>query len=290
MGIREAVRKMMKARPDCLVCFKLQAERTVRLLNVDGRKSAKILSHVRRFLSSVSLEATPPEIGAEVHHLIIQLSGVKDPYREVKRACVEQALKIYPELRRLVRSSGDRLLTAIKLAIAGNVIDFGADREFEGGIDLRSFLDQDLVINDYPALRRALGRAQNVLFLADNAGESVFDRLLIEELRRPVAYAVKAGPIINDATREDAVRSGIRGMAQIVSSGSRMPGTLLRACTARFRRLFQSADLIISKGQGNYETLCGESAPLFFLLKAKCNVIARHLNVEPGSLVLLQKR
>lgn len=280
----------MKAHPDCVACFELQAERTVRLLRVDGRESAKILRAVQRFLASVSLDATPPEIGQQVHGLISQLTGVKDPYREVKRRCIEQALKIYPKLRQLVRSSGDRLLTAIKLAIAGNVIDFGADREFEKGIDLRSLLKHGLVIDNYPGFKRALRRARQILFIADNAGESVFDRLLIEELHRPVIYAVKAKPIINDATREDAERSGIGGVAQIVSSGSGMPGTLLRACTARFKRIFQSADIIISKGQGNYETLCGELAPLFFLLKAKCNVIARHLNVEPGSLILLQQR
>ncbi len=280
----------MKAQPGCLKCFKAQAERTVALVTSDKEEREKILHAIERFLASISLGATPPEIGREVHHRIALLTGVKDPYREIKKKCIQQALKIYPGLKKLVHSSRDRLLTAIKLAIAGNVIDFGIDRKFEGEIDPRAFLDQDLVVNDYPALRKALARARHVLYLGDNAGESVFDRLLIEELRIPVTYAVKSGPIINDATREDAERSGISEVAQVVTSGSTMPGTLLRGCHPRFLKLFRSADLIISKGQGNYETLCGENAPIFFLLKAKCDVIARHLGVEPGSLLLLQSR
>ena len=278
----------MKAHTDCLACFEAQARRTASLITSNRREVEKILSAVRRFLACISLDATPPEIGEKVHRTIAQLTGVRDPYRAIKRRCIEQALKIYPELKQLVRSSGDRLLAAVKLAIAGNVIDFGIDREFEGEIDLEAFLRQDLIINDYPALKTALGRARHVLFLGDNAGETVFDRLLIEELNRPVIYVVKSGPIINDAMREDAERSGIRGVAQIIASGSTMPGTLLRRCMPRFLRVFRSADLVISKGQGNYETLCGENAPLFFLLKAKCDVIARHLRVEPGSLLLIQ--
>lgn len=277
----------MKAHPDCLACFEAQAQRTVRLLNIDKKEASRILGTVRRFLQAVSLDATPPEVGQRVHGLIVRLSGIRDPYRAIKRKFIDEALNFYPELKRLVSTSGDRLLTAIKLAIAGNVIDFGADREFEDEIDLRAFLEQDLVINDYPDLRRALQRARKVLFLADNAGESVFDRLLIEELKPPVTYAVKAGPIINDATREDARRSGIGGVARIISSGSTMPGSLLTACSPSFVRFFRSADLILSKGQGNYETLCGQPAPIFFLLKAKCGVIARHLRVKPGSLLLL---
>lgn len=280
----------MRAQPDCLACFELQAQRTLRLVSADKEETDNILGAVRRYLSSVSLEATPPEIGQQVHRMIARLTGIKDPYRRIKRKCIEEALKVYPKLVQWVCSSKDRLLEAIKLAIAGNVIDFGVDQEFEGQMDLEDFLWQDLAINDYPALRGALERAGHVLFLADNAGESVFDRLLIEELGKPVTYVVKAGPIINDATRQDAERSGIGEVAQIVSSGSTMPGTLLRCCTPHFVQLFRSADLIISKGQGNYETLCDESAPIFFLLKAKCAVIARHLQVDPGSLLLLQPK
>lgn len=277
----------MKAHPDCLACFKVQAQRTVRLLNVDKKEASRILGAVRRFLQAVSLDATPPEIGQRVHGLIVRLSGIRDPYRAIKRKWIEQTLELYPELKRLVSTSEDRLLTAIKLSIAGNVIDFGADREFGGEIDLRDFLEKDLVINDFPDLKRVLHRARKVLFLADNAGESVFDRLLIEELKPPVTYAIKASPIINDATEQDAQRSGIGEVARIISSGSKMPGTLLTACSPSFVRFFRSADLILSKGQGNYETLCGEPAPIYFLLKAKCEVIARHLRVKPGSLLLL---
>lgn len=251
------------------------------------REVRKIVEAVKDFVAGVSLDATPPEIGLRVHQLILRMTGVKDPYRMIKRVCIDQALALYPELHKRVISSRDRLLTAIKLAIAGNVIDFGADSEFDWKMDLDKILRQDLVINDYPALREKLRSARNILYLADNAGETVFDKVLIEEIGRPVVYAVRAKPIINDATRRDAERSEIGRLAQIISSGSSMPGTLLRRCSSRFLQVFRSADLIISKGQGNYETLSEEKAPLFFLLKAKCGVIARHLGAKRGGLVLL---
>lgn len=280
----------MEAHPDCRVCFELQALRTARLITASESEARKIVEAVKDFVAGVSLEATPPEIGHKVHRLITRMTGVRDPYRNVKKKCNDQALALYPGLHRRVRSSRDGLLAAIKLAIAGNVIDFGADREFDWKMDLERITRQGLAINDYSVLREALRSARNILYLADNAGETVFDRLLIEEMDRPVIYAVKAEPIINDATRRDAERSDIGRLARIISSGSSMPGTLLRRCTPRFLQVFRSADLIISKGQGNYETLSEEKAPLFFLLKAKCAVVARHLNVKRGSLLLVRSR
>jgi uncharacterized protein with ATP-grasp and redox domains len=127
-----------------------------------------------------------------------------------------------------------------------------------------------------------------ILYLADNAGETVFDRVLIEHLDRPVTYVVKAAPIINDATFEDAVAAGIDRIAEIIDNGSNAPGTLLDQCSEAFLESFHQAELIIAKGQANYESLSREPAPIFFLLQAKCRVIARDLGVATGDIILRQ--
>jgi uncharacterized protein with ATP-grasp and redox domains len=136
------------------------------------------------------------------------------------------------------------------------------------------------------ALRSALKQSDSILYLADNAGETVFDRVLIETLGFPVSYVVKAAPIINDATRKDAVAAGIDRVANIIDNGSGAPGTLLDQCSKLFCTQFAEADLIIAKGQANYESLSNSSAPIFFLLQAKCNVIARDLWVVEGGTIL----
>jgi uncharacterized protein with ATP-grasp and redox domains len=141
-------------------------------------------------------------------------------------------------------------------------------------------------INHYATFKEKLARAGKILYLGDNAGETVFDRMFIEEMGRPVIYAVRERPVINDATIQDAVESGLDKVATIVSTGWDGPGVLVDACSDVFLGHFKTADLIISKGQGNYETLSMQDKPIFFLLKAKCPVIARDLKVQQGDTVI----
>jgi uncharacterized protein with ATP-grasp and redox domains len=125
-----------------------------------------------------------------------------------------------------------------------------------------------------------------ILYLADNAGETVLDRILIETLDKPVTYAVKSFPIINDALFEDAIAAGIDQVAAIRQTGSNCPGTVLHTCTDEFFRYYEEADLVLSKGQGNYEALSDENRSIFFLLKVKCKLVSRQLEAPLGSLVL----
>ena len=179
---------------------------------------------------------------------------------------------------------------AVRIAIAGNIIDLGVAENYDLDATLKRVLTQALAINDIASFRIALSRSNSVLYLADNAGETVFDQILIEILDTPVTYVVKAGPIINDATQEDAVDAGIDQVAKIIDNGSNAPGTLLDQCSKTFRNRFAQADLIIAKGQANYESLSGISAPIFFLLQAKCGVIARDMEVAEGCIVLKQQK
>ncbi len=278
----------MKASLDCYPCFFIQALKTALLVTSDEKVILQILKNVSVYLSQASFDVTPSEIGVGIYRILSQRTGVEDPYKEVKERCIQQALSLYPELKRLIETSEDRLMTAVRLSIAGNVIDFGTDSSFDLKQELGTILSQDFAVNRYKEFRDALERAQNIVYVADNAGETVFDRLLIEEMDKPVIYVVREKPIINDATREDALLSGLGDVSEIMSSGCDAPGNILKFCSDEFLKIYGSADLVISKGQGNYEALSDETRPIFFLLKAKCRVVARDLGVEEGSIILAE--
>ncbi len=279
----------MKACLDCYPCFFIQALKTARLVTSEERAILRILKEVSVYLSQASFDVTPSEIGRGVYRIISRLTGAKDPYKEVKENCIRQALTLYPGLKQRIDTSKDRLLTAVRLAIAGNVIDFGTSSSFDLNRDLEKILSQDFAINHFDDFRNSLKKAAKILYIADNAGETVFDRLLVEEIGQPVVYAVREKPIINDATLEDAVLSGLDEVAEVMSSGCDSPGNILNFCSEQFLRVYRSADLIISKGQGNYEALSDEKRLIFFLLKAKCPVVARDLGLDEGSIILLKQ-
>jgi uncharacterized protein with ATP-grasp and redox domains len=216
------------------------------------------------------------------------LTGIEDPFKEAKAQCTHQALSLYPALKDKVAESTDRLMTAIRVAIAGNVIDFGSNVAFDLDKDVQTILTQEFAINHYEDFRAELAKAKKILYIADNAGECVFDRILIEEIGKPVVYVVREKPIINDAVLEDALAAGIGDVAEIISSGTDAPGNILPLCSEKFLEVYREADFIISKGQGNYEGLSEEDRPIFFLLKAKCAVIAKHIGVTQGSIVLMR--
>lgn len=280
----------MKIYLDCYPCFFQQALNVTRMITADEEMAHQVLLEVNALLPKITGDITPPEIGREVYRIVSRLTGVKDPYREIKEKCTQQALALYPSLKERVRSADDRLRRAIRIAIAGNVIDFGSNMPFDMENDLESIIIQRFAIDNYDAFTAALTRAKDVLYIADNAGETVFDRVLIEELGKPVTYVVREHPIINDAVREDAIAAGLDKVADIISSGADAPGNILHLCSDEFLKIYEASDFIISKGQGNYEGLSGENRPIFFLLKAKCPVIAKHIGVEQGSIILKQSK
>jgi damage-control phosphatase, subfamily I len=271
---------------DCLPCFISQALRAARLATNDERQIKRVLDEVGMMLSDIPLESTPPESGRLIYHKIAEITGNSDPYREIKNESTRKALSLYPSLKSRVEKSGDRLLAAIRVAIAGNVIDLGANRDFDLEQEIEEVFDKDFAVCDYGAFKECLSGAKEILYIGDNAGECVFDRILIEELKKPVSYVVREVPVINDATFEDAVQAGIDNVASILSSGTDAPGTVLRTCSTEFREIYNNSGFIISKGQGNYEALSGEGHPIFFLLKAKCHVIADDIGIREGDIVL----
>jgi len=234
---------------------------------------------------------TPPHVGRIIHRLIKELTGNGDPYRKVKRRYNEIALKMLPDLSERVRAAEDPILTALQLAIAGNIIDFGA---LSGNFDLAQIVEETLrsefAPDGYERFRSALDRAGRIVYLGDNTGEIVFDRILIETLLRhkpfEIVFVVRGMPIINDATMEDARFVGLDRLVRVISNGSDAPATVLSECSPEMVGIYDAADMVLAKGQGNYESLSEERGPLFFLLKAKCPVVARDLGCEVGDIVL----
>jgi len=259
------------------------------MAGADEAMQQAVLNRVLEALQNIKPGSTPPEMGDYIHHLIRVQIGNEDPYREAKARSTAEALALYPHLKRLVNEAENPFECALRLAIAGNIIDLGASGEYDLWGNIERVLTQPLTIDDSTALQDALNKAQWVLYLADNAGETVFDRLLIEQLDHvPIIYAVKSGPVLNDATQEDAVAAGLDRVARIVSTGNNAPGTILERCSPSFRRLYSEAKVIIAKGQGNYETLSTEGRRLFFLLQVKCPIIARDIGAPTGSIVIKQ--
>lgn len=275
---------------DCIPCFMQQALRAGRLVTSDEKKLKKILDKTGEMVKKISMQATPAETGMMVYQIVREVSGINDPYKNIKQQHLKVTKSIYPELEQIVKNSEDRLLSAIKIAIAGNIIDLGVNREFDIVSDVKSIMDQNFAILDYDTFKKQLEKTKEILYIGDNVGESVFDKILIKELKKPVKYAVRSIPIINDVTMEDAIASGLDEVAELIDSGCKSPGIILNQSTDEFLEVFNSSGLVISKGQGNFEGLSDCNRQVFFLLKTKCPVISNHIGVEDGSIIFKEHK
>lgn len=280
----------MKAHLDCIPCLLRQASEATKLSSKNKTTAEQTLREVLCYLYNTQWNKTTPELATSVHRIIKKVTANIDPYHQLKEKYTLAALELYPKLKALTKSSDDPLLTAAKLAIAGNIIDFGLKLDINIEKDVENVLSNDLAINDIDKLRKSLLNAKKVLYLADNAGETVFDKLLIEELlkqKAEVVYAVKDAPILNDATFQDAKTAGITKIVEVISIGTDCTGVMLKECSQKFLDELRNCNIIISKGQGNYESLNDlKHKDIFFLLKVKCPLIAEEIGAKVGSAVL----
>jgi len=252
--------------------------------------SEKALREVLAYLLHEERSKNTPELGTNVHRIVKKITGNGDPYRKPKEEDNRLALDLYPKLKQIVKDSEDQLLTAVKIAISGNAVDFGPRIEIDIEKEVQNMLQQRLAINDIDQLEDSVLRTKRILYLADNAGETFFDRILIEELAKievRVTYVVKDAPILNDATFQDAAISGVAQISRVISTGTDCTGILFNECSDEFLEEFKRSKLVVSKGQGNYESLNDASnKEIFFLLKVKCPLIADSIGYRTGSLVL----
>ena len=275
---------------DCVPCFLRQSLEAARSITEDVVVHERIVRDVLRMAAELDLDRSPPFVGQAIHRRLRELTGAKDPYLAAKRRFNSLAMEALPELAEAVRRDEDPLLAAARFAVAANAIDMGvasAISEADVRTALRGLPGQ-ATYGDWEAFLGAAADATDILYLADNAGEIAVDRLVIEALGPArVTVAVRGAPVLNDATMADARQVGMDELVRVIDNGSDAPGTILDDCSTSFRRRFEQADLVISKGQGNFETLSGSGKGIAFWFKVKCPVVAHQVGLPVGTHALL---
>jgi hypothetical protein len=284
----------LKATIDCLECIAKQALRAARIATDDPALQRRIFHEALARIPEMDLEKSPAVLSLVCYQAAAELTGNSDPYRELKHEQNALALELEPELRELVAQSEDPLVAALHLAAAGNVIDLGTTHADD--IDVRATVEQVMrerfAIDHTKAFKKALTGCEDLLYLLDNAGEIVFDKLLIEQLLQHTAVTavVKRGPIINDVLLEDAEQVGLTELCPVIDNGGAFVGSPLDLVPPAFLERMRRADVIIGKGQGNYETIDDFPGDVYLILRAKCEVIARHMGVRFGQVALISTR
>jgi len=277
----------MNIHVDCIPCFLRQALETVARVTADEAVHWRVVKAISALASDVGPCESPPQFAERAYDAVAAITGVADPFVAQKREANDLVHSIAPRLRKALTSSQDPLLAAVKLSIAGNSMDLGVVRRYgDVGALADSMLAAPLGVDDYARFRQSLMQARHVLMVGDNNGEVVLDKMLIEQMRLlrdcHYTYVVRGRPIINDVTRADALSVGMQEVADIVDTGSGMPGLVLSASSVAVRELFFAADMVVAKGQGNYEGLSDAPRDVFFLSMVKCPVISRHLDAPVG--------
>jgi damage-control phosphatase, subfamily I len=285
----------MRTSLDCLPCIVRQAVDSARMVTKDEKQILKMMQLVFQNLAEADLAMPPPEIGQEIYAIIRRELKNSDPFLKLKKMSTERALALAPEVKEKIISSDYPFATALAFAIAGNILDFGVRSDWNEAVISGSFhkAAQKAKMFDtgkIETLYSEIKNAKKILYLGDNAGETVFDRLFIEQFpgSAEIFYAVKSSPVINDATFTEAVEAGLHNVAKIITNGADIPGTVLRKCSPDFLSHYQSADIVISKGQGNFETLNEAERKIWFLFQVKCEVIAQHYGYSLGDWLLLE--
>jgi uncharacterized protein with ATP-grasp and redox domains len=279
----------MKSALDCIPCFVSQALKAARLATTSPELQEQILREILRRASEAELNDPPAWFGRGIYTCVQEITGHEDPYLAIKEQSNQLALEFMPLWRERLQAAENPREAAVKIAIAANVIDYGIKGDLVAE-QIPAALESSFVsplFGDVARFFAEADRSKDILFLADNAGELVFDRLLLELLPiEKITVVVKGGPAINDALMADARAAGLEGVVSLMDTGDEGAGVVLETCSPEFRRRFASAGLIIAKGQANFESLDGCEKNIFFLFKAKCPVVADHIGQPLGSLVL----
>jgi damage-control phosphatase, subfamily I len=272
----------------CFFCFTRAFEKLIEKSNISNEEKNSFTLDMINLYRNQCGELMSPEFSRELHGILRSYTHNPDPYKQEKKLNNDQALAMFPALEKIVQQSNDPFKTSLRLAIAGNIIDFAAHDNFNLKATIDKALTDELAIDHSKQLEQKLKNAKLVLYLGDNAGEIVFDKLFIETIKHhDLVYVVRGAPVINDATLEDAEYIGMKSTAIVISNEYDAPSTIVSKSGKAFQQYFEKADLIISKGQGNLEGLLPlNDKRIFFLLMVKCNVIAELLNVKKESFVV----
>ncbi len=284
----------MRIQPECIPCSVRWAVETAQRASSDPQVHWRVAVRAARLAASASPDITPVYLARNIYKIVLEETGNPDPDRETRRRLNERALELWPRLVDVMNRFEDWVQAGARLAIAGNVLDLAAISardQRDPAQELERCLRRPFALEQLDELRGHLDTAGKVLYIGDNAGEIVFDKVFIARMAqegKQVTFAVRGAPIINDVTIDDAEQVGMGEVAQVISTGFDGPGAELELCSPEFRQTFEEADLVIAKGQANFESLSGMAGPIFLLLQAKCTAIARHLGVDVGGLIAVK--
>lgn len=272
---------------DCIPCIVNSFIRLIKLEKLPHRVQEETLRKLLRLVAEADYEKSPPVLGKEMHKMIRKQLNRTDPYEDLKKKNNKMMLDMYTEFEEMIERSSNPFNMAMRLAIAGNVIDFGPQEQLDISETVHKVVHSTLAIDDSKFLEKDLKKANSLLYIGDNCGEIVLDKLFLETINFPNTYfAVRSGPVINDATIEDAKMVGIDKIAKVISTGDDAPGVVLDLCSDEFKKIFQKSDLIISKGQGNLEGLIDVNQNIYFLLVTKCDLVGNLISTAKGDFVV----
>jgi uncharacterized protein with ATP-grasp and redox domains len=284
----------MTIKRDCYVCIYTQALNITKRLSLDEETSSKILRGVAKILSKYDLSVTPPEVAKEVYEFIEKTLNLVDPFEREKKESIKKALEFKPLLEKKLKNSDNPLFDACKIAVAGNIIDLGVNQSFDLESEIKNIFNMEFRHNDFDELQAKLKNAKTLCYLADNSGENIFDEILIKTIKKlypeiKIYYVVRGKPIINDVTIKDLEGLEINNLAEVIDSGVGTPGFLLKFANEKSKEIFYNADVVISKGMGNFEVLFNECGrEVFYLFKVKCDVVANECGCVKGDNVILK--
>lgn len=278
----------MEAQFDCIPCIINSYLRLVVTDVVPETHQETLMRQLLDYLSKADYKQSPPEMGRFLHGMIRESLQNPDPYDQIKQEYNRMMMDQYAAFKEMVHASDDPFDRAMRMAIAGNVIDFGAKYQFDVQATLKQVMDRKLGIDDSSDLRRALAKARSILYLGDNSGEVVLDKLFLETINLPeMVFVVRDSPVINDITMEDAKVTGIDRVARVITTGDNSPGAVWEFSSGEFKEHFTKADVVISKGQGNLEGLMDiPHDQIYFMLVTKCDLIAELIGAKRGDFVV----
>ena len=284
----------MKISKECYLCIFTQVFNLTNRLNLDENSSSIVLREGARKLSKYDLSFEPPLIASDVYSTISEIVKKEDLFEKEKKEAIKEALKFKPILKKRLSKSKDKLFDACKIAVAGNVIDLGVSEDYDLEKEIKKIFETSFFKNDFEEFKERVLNSKNICYLADNSGENIFDDILIETIKEvnpqiKIYYLVRGKPIINDVTIKDLEDLDIFQLAEVVDSGVDTPGFCLERANKEAKEIFYNADMVISKGMGNFECLFDEcKREVFYLFKVKCDVVARASESKKGDYMLFK--
>lgn len=289
----------MKLHIECIPCLLDQCIKVSKLLKLNTETANKMMKDVLIDLGTKDFKNSPPFLSKSLWKVMSKYAGTYDIYKDIKEYYNKELIQMENEIKTIIKNSSNKLYTALKVAISGNIIDFGAKVEFNKNDILKKVREinkHELTIDNSTLLFDKLKDSNTLLYLGDNCGEIVFDKIFIEELKKnypnlKIYFAIRGNPVLNDITIIDAEMVGMNEIVEVISNGDSAPGTIINDCSDEFRKIFFDSSVIISKGQGNYETLFEtEKENIFFLFMTKCDYVANTLNVNKLNMLCVKHK